>query len=652
MKITANFRSVEPILSFVNDRFETVLSTEAGQPGFTELSPTCKAQRDMVAVAALDVADEQDAKADQLRDAEANCVADLCSRLVGDRLVRDHDGEMRPCRLGDIALLAPVGTDLWRFEQALEDRGVAVSTQAGKGFFRRQEIQDLIALTRTLADGRDTLALGALLRGPLTGLTEAELLDIADALPLDKDHPDRSPRLNLWTDPEHIQHDLAQGVIQSLQSLAMRARSTTPYALLSDAVCALNIRSQLRQRFKAGADRALANTDVFLEMSRAYDVRGLRAFAADMRANWEDARRQVEGRPDAEEQSVALITIHASKGLEWPIVIPINMTGAPRGESGLMHDRRADQFSIPIFGHEPADYATIKDWSIAELELERVRLWYVAATRARDLLIFPRHSCALRDAAYARIVDFDLPSLPAIDPEALGKPMAPPTPPPENQQTSDIFVQEAGDIVRSHRNIEWRQPSRSEAAAPAEVERQPIFGGAELIEEAVEQPAAPVAGGATRGTILHKLMEEVLNGETQDGLDALVARALELMAQLSIAPSDKASDGIAPREVAQTIVRTLNIPEIAELRPRLLPEHTIYGTQATDDGELIVSGIANAVAYDAKGRIEVIVDWKSDVDINTERLNSYRGQLDAYRRHTGASHGFLVLMTTGKVVAA
>ena len=184
----------------------------------------------------------------------------------------------------------------------------------------------------------------------------------------------------------------------------------------------LNIRSQLRQRFKAGADRALANTDVFLEMSRAYDIRGLRAFASDMRANWEEAVRQVEGRPDAEEQSVALITIHASKGLEWPIVIPINMTGAPRRESGLMHDRRADQFSIPIFGREPADYAAIKDWSIAELELERVRLWYVAATRARDLLIFPRHSCALKDGAYARIVDFDLPSLPSIDPEALGKP--------------------------------------------------------------------------------------------------------------------------------------------------------------------------------------------------------------------------------------
>ena len=649
LKITANFRSVEPILSFVNDKFQAILSTAAGQPGFAELSPTCKAQPGMAAVAALDVADGDDADANQMRDAEANCVADLCSRLVGNRLVRGQDGAMRPCRLGDIALLAPVGTQLWRFEEALEDRGVAVSTQAGKGFFRRQEIQDLIALTRTLADGRDTLALGALLRGPLVGLTEAELLDIAEALPLDQDRPDRLPQLNLWTDPEHIRHDLARFVIRSLQSLAMRARSTTPYALLSDAVGLLNVRSQLRQRFKAGADRALANTDVFLEMSRAYDVRGLRAFASDMRANWEEAVRQVEGRPDAEEQSVALITIHAAKGLEWPIVIPINMTGTPKSESGLMHDRRSDRFSIPVFGVEPADYGGIKDWNVAELARERVRLWYVAATRARDLLILPRHSSALTDGAFANIVDFDLPSLVTIDPEALGDPMPTPPAPPENQQTRDIFAEEAGDIARSHRKIEWRQPSRSEAAAPAEVERQPIFGSTELVEETVEQPATPVAGGATRGTILHKLMEEVLNGETADGLEALVARASELMAQLSVAPSDQASDGISPHELAQTIVRTLNIPEIAQLRPRLVPEHTIYGSQANDDGEIIVSGIADAVAYDAEGRIEVIVDWKSDVDIDTERLNSYRGQLDAYRRQTGAPHAYLVLMTTGKV---
>ncbi len=65
----------------------------------------------------------------------------------------------------------------------MERRGIPVATQAGKGLFRRQEIQDLIALTRVLADRRDTLALGALLRGPLVGLTEEELLDIIWGLP-------------------------------------------------------------------------------------------------------------------------------------------------------------------------------------------------------------------------------------------------------------------------------------------------------------------------------------------------------------------------------------------------------------------------------------------------------------------------------------
>ena len=107
LNIAANFRSVEPILSFVNDKFEAVLSIAAGQPGFTELLPTCEAQPGLVSVAALDVVDGDDAKADTIRDAEAKRIADLCRRLVGNKLVRGRNGEMRPCRLGDIAFVGP-----------------------------------------------------------------------------------------------------------------------------------------------------------------------------------------------------------------------------------------------------------------------------------------------------------------------------------------------------------------------------------------------------------------------------------------------------------------------------------------------------------------------------------------------------------------
>jgi hypothetical protein len=58
-----------------------------------------------------------------------------------------------------------------------------------------------------------------------------------------------------------------------------------------------------------------------------------------------------------------------------------------------------------------------------------------------------------------------------------------------------------------------------------------------------------------------------------------------------------------------------------------------------------VAGIADAVAYEAEGRIEVIVYWNSDVDIDAGRWNSDRGQLGAYQRRTGVPHAWLALMT-------
>jgi ATP-dependent exoDNAse (exonuclease V) beta subunit len=420
--------------------------------------------------------------------------------------------------------------------------------------------------------------------------------------------------------------------------------------LLSDAVNMFDVRPQLQQRFTAGADRALANVDLFLEMARAYDVRGLRAFARDMRANWEEAVRQVEGRPDAEEQSVALITIHAAKGLEWPIVIPINMTGAPKSETGLAHDRRSNSFSIPVLGVAPAGYEAIAAWNEQELARERVRLWYVAATRARDLLVLPRHYAQLPDNSWARLVDFDLSSLDAIDPDALGAIRIGSIAAAENMQTQTLFAEEAGRIAKAGRSIEWQRPSRGESEASSPSEPEFVFVDPDTAEKAVEITIPNVAGGSTRGTVLHKLMEEVLTGETTDDVPSLIRRAAELLSQLNILPAPDAKSGLVPTELAGTITKTLLIPEIAALRPRLVPEHTIYGWQMNTKGEVLVSGIADAVAANSAGKIEVIVDWKSDVVMNVDKLNAYRGQLDSYRKTTGAVRALLVLMTAGRVI--
>ena len=319
LSIATNFRSRAPIMEYVNARFETALSEENGQPGFQALDPFRPPRDGGPSVAALDVgvADEDgEANAQRQRDGEAEAVAELCARLIGGEPISDPaNGGLRPCRAGDIALLAPTGSDLWRYEEALEERGIPVATQAGKGLYRRQEIQDLIAVTRVLADRRDTLALGALLRGPLVGLTEEELLDIVWSLPRTEDAPDDLSRLDLGVAPEEITNPLAREIVEKLQALQRRANATTPHALLSQAVDVLQVRPILLRRHRGQAERALANVDLYLGLSRAYGVRGLRAFAEAMTAAWSDEARAVEGRPDAQEEAVALYTMHASKGL-------------------------------------------------------------------------------------------------------------------------------------------------------------------------------------------------------------------------------------------------------------------------------------------------------------------------------------------------
>ncbi len=84
-------------------------------------------------------------------------------------------------------------------------------------------------------------------------------------------------------------------------------------------------------------------------------------------------------------------------------------------------------------------------------------------------------------------------------------------------------------------------------------------------------------------------------------------------------------------------MRTLSIPEIAAIRPRLVPEHAIYGSYTDDGTETVVSGVADAVAYDVNGHIDTNVDWKSEVDVTPDRLKSYRGQLKASAAHRRAT---------------
>jgi ATP-dependent exoDNAse (exonuclease V) beta subunit len=632
VSIGRNFRSVAGILEWVNGSFAGPLGAE-GQPGFGHLF-TDLVHDAAAPVAALDVAVDEGAKADAIRDAEADAVAALCGRIIGALPVRGVAGP-RPCQPDDIALLAPNGAELWRYERALEEQGIAVATQAGKGFFRRQEVQDLIALVRVLADGRDTLALGTLLRGPLVGLTEEALLDATAGLPVESD---RMPVLRRDTPLADMADPLLRETLAMLQSLARLGRQTTPYVLLSQAVEELRVRPIVRARTSRTAERALANVDQFLELARPYDVRGLRAFAADMRAQWEEAQRALEARPDTEQQAVSLVTMHSAKGLEWPVVIPVNTASRVNTRLDAALDRDG-VLHVPVLGCHPPGCATALEAERAELERERHRIWYVATTRARDLLLLPRLPFPSAASTWMGALDLQLPTLPAFDGSSLGQPHSYRTIEPVNGQDRATFVREAERIAARTRRIRRVTPHLAEIADEPSTELIILTGP----EDALEALPTP-RGGLRRGLVLHKLLEEVLTGECADEEGALLARATALAADL-------AADELECRELAAAVQRGLARPEIRAVRHKLLPEWTVLSSAHLDEMEHVTSGIADALAVEPDGTVSLVVDWKSDVAPALATVAQYRAQLRAYLEATGATEGLLVFLTTGTVVS-
>ena len=473
-------------------------------------------------------------KADQRRDAEAEAVAQTCARMIGKvEIVDRKDGKTRPCRPGDIAMLAPQGTDLWRYEAALERYGIPVATQAGKGLFKRQEIQDLIALTRVLADGRDTLAFGALLRGPLVGLTDEQLLDLVWGLPRSSDAPNGMGALNVFMPLDAISDGYVRDVVEKLQTLRRRANSTTPHDLLSQAVDLLRLRPILVRRHRGQAERALSNVDLYLSLAQAYSVRGLRAFSEAMTAAWTDEAKEVEGRPDAQEEAVALFSIHASKGLEWPVVVLVNMMTELRAPDQAVVDRQTDRYFCPVLGVPPLGHQDALSAEAEELTRERIRLWYVAATRARELLVLPRPSAPPGSNTWSSLMDLALDSLPALDLSHLPLDVLAAADAGTNTQTREQFAEEAARIVAAHASLTWRAPSRDEGLkSDRKAEGPPVdLPGDE--DEAMADDLSPVVqGGRERGLVIHKLIEEVLNGEVSDTPESLSARAAELIRQL------------------------------------------------------------------------------------------------------------------------
>lgn len=374
-QITCNYRSRQPLIDMVNGLFSRLMDQSKGSEiKYTKLTAH-RVEEGCCAELATCVPGEGESTAE----AEAHTLATKIEELVtGDGVTI---GSSRPYTFGDIAVLVRARTHLKEYEHNLRLAGIPYTVVGGVGYYQQQEVQDIINLLRVVDNLRDELSLTAVLRSPLFALDDDSLLALARARReqggtlLDHGHV-------LNSEP-HRRLERAAGIIAELRS--SRGALEVPH-LVALAFDLTQAREFNLTRF-AGLQRH-ANLEKFLGLAEKYSAAGnnhLTGFLQWLQhaAGTSEAEAQVDSE---ESDSVKIMTIHASKGLEFPVVIlPSCSTGLnPSYGSMLVDDEGHLAFKYPW---DCAIWQQACAQERQSQEEEYKRILYVAVTRARDKFV-------------------------------------------------------------------------------------------------------------------------------------------------------------------------------------------------------------------------------------------------------------------------
>jgi ATP-dependent exoDNAse (exonuclease V) beta subunit len=382
LSLTNNYRSRPEVLAAVNHLFGSHFGSE-----FQELSAAVEFPDPVFGhPVELLVTDKESYKdtPDHWRRGEARAVARRVRELV-------DAGTATP---GEIVVLFAAGTDAEWYEQELRREGLPTYRATGKGYFGQQQVVDMLVYLRLLQNRYDDEALLAVLASPFVGVSN-------DALALIRRVASRRPLF------AGIEHTLPPGLAERDERLLRAFRQR--YDRLVGAMPRLSL-ERLCEQLVAEHDydlavlaqwdgrRRYANMRKLARLARSYedlrgpDVEGFVRFVAEQEAV---GAHQLEAVAEEEgADAVRLLTIHAAKGLEFKVVIvadagrdrvapsPDEILALPDGRFGF---RVADPVTLKRRG--AFDYEAVKTEREEAAQAERLRLYYVAMTRARERLI-------------------------------------------------------------------------------------------------------------------------------------------------------------------------------------------------------------------------------------------------------------------------
>jgi ATP-dependent helicase/nuclease subunit A len=376
--LDTTYRMVPGLLASLNGALTRVMPSPTRQrAGAVPFIPLRPGRTDSIGQSVFEVMVTEGEHAGERAQGEARTLARRVAQLLQDQtLVRDPaTGESRPARSGDVAVLLRSRTHQAAYVAALRAEGIPCTPVGGRELYRRPEVLDAAAFLQFLADPTDDLALLAVLRGPGVGLPDAHWFTLWSA----------RMGSSLWA---RVQADPACVQIVSWLSALLVRRSAYSAARLVWAALGRSGALQVHAAQSDGTQR-LANLQVFMTQLRTWAQAGDR----DVVRAAARLRPLLEGGHAALEASgtitgvVQVMTIHASKGLEFPIVVLPHLRHDLRGPLPTILLDPEQGIGLALPGRPSAALQRLRaDQQIRErLEAERVR--YVALTRAADHLL-------------------------------------------------------------------------------------------------------------------------------------------------------------------------------------------------------------------------------------------------------------------------
>ena len=637
--LSCNFRTTESVLRFANILGE-MLFTEDSPMDFDFLASPQSLEFGRA------VPEGFDGGVEILLPGEEEEEAEMIARRIWTSVNGDADGAgrlrvedcgtVREARWGDIAVLFPSRSGILELlQRALLARDIPHLEIGGQGFYSTNEIRCCADLLLYAADRRDGLALMGLLRGPIFALPDTSIYAASIAGDGDiRKGIDMIAKEGVYArGGNSLSSDEINLVAKSAKLLAeieADAISIPPSELLSGTI----LKSGAWTTFRAlvNGKQRIANVEKFIEICAGFDEKGLSPLADFLREKKRGNTSEREASVEHEgTDAVKLMTVHQSKGLEFPVVIAANLAKKPGGNRGEIF--KWD----PVFGplltarrangtEKGAAYNAVSALESSRDDAERRRLLYVAATRARDHLIL---STAKWGAGYTKYIASVIP----LDdlPDGCGDMQVRlrrginsiEMPPPEQlKNIPPIF-----EIIRS-RDLPLSKPPADSMPVPgsgvrfiratdlAKIGKRPRKA---LIERIADSEQISGGRGAKWGTIVHAFLQAMPTPIPQSSSLKRIAEKALIIGQSSTSNDIKLMLRLADNDLVRGLFAD---SEIDYREKRIILRR----------GELLITGVIDRLWKDSHGWH--LIDYKSDAVVGEERekrLRHYAPQLALYR---------------------